>query len=155
MVRRSRLRVTWAPGLQSDLSRALVPFLQEGTNDQKAWLKDASNAVKRHGFFLRKAIVRRGRRRAGLYAGGPGMRAGHVRRLRKYSMSVVCVDTGFEEALPRCRALQICGMHGCCISACLASVWAPTFQPRQLPGARCNLPLWHALHPVPRRTMTT
>ncbi|KAL4438691.1 hypothetical protein ABPG77_006295 [Micractinium sp. CCAP 211/92] len=28
----------------------------EGTNDQKAWLKDASNAVKRHGFFLRKAI---------------------------------------------------------------------------------------------------
>lgn len=25
--------------------------------EQKAWLKDASNAVKRHGFYLRKAIV--------------------------------------------------------------------------------------------------
>jgi hypothetical protein len=26
--------------------------------EQKAWLKDASNAVKRHGFYLCKAIVR-------------------------------------------------------------------------------------------------
>lgn len=25
--------------------------------EQKAWLKDSSNAVKRHGFYLRKAIV--------------------------------------------------------------------------------------------------
>lgn len=34
-------------------------------DEQKAWLKDASNAVKRHGFYLRKAIVSGG-------AGGGG-----------------------------------------------------------------------------------
>ena len=51
-------------GLRPDRSLPCGPPVQEGAHDQKAWLKDASNAVKRHGFFLRKAIVRQGRRRA-------------------------------------------------------------------------------------------
>lgn len=52
----------------------LTPVLQvEPTylpEEQKAWLKDASNAVKRHGFYLRKAIVSGGARRP-LAAGSP------------------------------------------------------------------------------------
>ena len=54
----------WRPASSQAAAPACIALpqaeLSYAPEEQKAWLKDASNAVKRHGFYLRKAIVSSG-----------------------------------------------------------------------------------------------
>ena len=94
-------------------------------DEQKAWLKDASNAVKRHGFYLRKAIVS-----GGGGGGGAGWREScHwtgwlVAVLRVLAAretvagSAVARHCACTRALMQCDANVMAGVVGCPVPSC-------------------------------------
>ena len=71
LLRRSRdgeVLSTACPSRRLDAATKLCPACLQGEpsyvpDEQKAWLQDSLNAVKRYGFHLRKSIVRRRRQR--------------------------------------------------------------------------------------------